>query len=165
MVVLLAFPQIAFCIAWSVIWKSHPTHDSEVRFGTIVVECSGKYATWSSCALAYLALIVTLCFCLTLKANKLNLPFNETRLIGYGMIFALLVFLASVPAYISTKGKFAEAIKIFAVIAIVYGFEGCTFASKTFEEKTISLGCTFASKTYCFFFKRQMFMKVFSESR
>ena len=131
--IICALPQIAFCMIWGIVAEPRPTSNFEIRVGTIVMECSTASLVWITCALVYLAFLLAISWYLSFKGQKLSTQPSELRFISFSITFSTMVFLAFVPAYNSTQGKFAEVTKIFAIISSNYGIFGCIFLPKCYK--------------------------------
>uniref|UniRef100_UPI00358F0633 extracellular calcium-sensing receptor-like n=1 Tax=Myxine glutinosa TaxID=7769 RepID=UPI00358F0633 len=125
-------PQLAYCLTWGIAGYSVPYRNKESRLGIIVLECGLASPIWPAGSLAYIALQAVICFVLAFMARKLPSAFNEAKFITFSMLVTFLVWLAFVPAYVSTRGKFAVATEVFAVVASAYGLLGCIFLPKVY---------------------------------
>uniref|UniRef100_A0A8C4QHC0 G-protein coupled receptors family 3 profile domain-containing protein n=1 Tax=Eptatretus burgeri TaxID=7764 RepID=A0A8C4QHC0_EPTBU len=88
---------------------------------------------WLVLPLLFLGVLTGVCFYLAYVAGKMPTMGSEPKLITYNILFCFIVFLAFIPAYGSTQGKFAVATEIFAVEALAYGFLGCIFFPKCYN--------------------------------
>ena len=125
--------QIALCVILVFLGKSKPVQNLHARAGTVLLECLRNSSRWLALPLLFLGVLTGVCFYLAYVAGKMPTMGSEPKLITYNILFCFIVFLAFIPAYGSTQGKFAVATEIFAVNALAYGFLGCIFFPKCYN--------------------------------
>ncbi|XP_073342668.1 extracellular calcium-sensing receptor-like [Pagrus major] len=131
-VMVLTSIQAAICTAWLVSSSPAPHKNTQYHNDKIVYECVVGSTVGFAVLLGYIGLLATLSFLLAFLARNLPDNFNEAKLITFSMLIFCAVWVAFVPAYVNSPGKYADAVEVFAILASSFGLLVALFGPKCF---------------------------------
>nr|XP_033952765.1 extracellular calcium-sensing receptor-like [Pseudochaenichthys georgianus] len=131
-VVLLTSIQAVICTAWLVSSSPVPQKNTQYYNDKIVYECVVGSTVGFAVLMGYIGLLAILSFLLAFMARNLPDSFNEAKLITFSMLIFCAVWVAFVPAYINSPGKYADVVEVFAILASSFGLLMALFGPKCY---------------------------------
>ncbi|KAM6988148.1 extracellular calcium-sensing receptor-like [Tautogolabrus adspersus] len=131
-VLVLTSIQAAICTVWIVFSSPSPHKNTKYYNDKIVYECVVGSTIGFIVLLGYIGFLAILSFLLAFLARNLPDNFNEAKLITFSMLIFCAVWVAFVPAYVNSPGKYADAVEIFAILASSFGLLVSLFGPKCY---------------------------------
>uniref|UniRef100_A0A8C2YY08 G-protein coupled receptors family 3 profile domain-containing protein n=1 Tax=Cyclopterus lumpus TaxID=8103 RepID=A0A8C2YY08_CYCLU len=131
-VLVLTSIQAAICTAWIVSASPAPHKNTQYHNDKIVYECVVGSTVGFAVLLSYVGFLAILSFLLAFLARNLPDNFNEAKLITFSMLIFCAVWVAFVPAYVNSPGKYSDAVEVFAILASSFGLLLALFGPKCY---------------------------------
>ncbi|KAK7132239.1 hypothetical protein R3I93_018711 [Phoxinus phoxinus] len=109
-----------------------PSQDYDFYHDSIVLECSKTLSLGAFAELLFVCVLSLICFCLSYMGKDLPANYNEAKCITFSLMIYMISWITFFTAYCISRGSFAMALNVGAILLSVLGILGGYFLPKVY---------------------------------